>query len=755
MKRYHLPYVILLVLSFLFHSCSDAAVLKLVKEGRSDYTIVIPAKAGKYELLAATELQKYLEEISGARLPIVGDSVNFSPKEIIIGNNRHLEELRCRVKFNTLGSDGFEIQTRDQCLVIAGGYEKGSLYGVYTFLEDWLGCRYYAPGAIHIPKQRSVVIEPIRERQVPAFDFREMYFPAVPDSSWLLWHKLDRHNSTNWGMWVHTFDDLVNPEDHFDLHPEYFSLVGGKRIDDGQLCLSNPEVNRVLTENLAKRMEQRPDVQYWSVSQNDNYLACECDGCKHLNDQYGGPSGTMIHFVNQVAMEFPDKTISTLAYQYTRKAPEGIRPEKNVNIMLCTIECNRGRPIADDPSGKAFVEDLKDWSKLTDDILLWDYVVNFRNYISPFPNFHVLQPNIQLFEDYDCRMMFQQGSGRSWSDMAELKSYIVAKLLWDPGADVDAIVNDFLQGYYGAAAPYLRQYFDMLHEELPRSGSDLWIYGYPYDAVGTFLAPSLLQEYSRLFDLAESSVEGDSELLSRVRKARLPLQFAMLDISLYNVDEKLSYFRFDEEGYVLNDTLASLLDVFVEGCMEAGIDRLQEHGTTPEEYRARVSRFVQKSIEPNLARGKPVGVLSKFSPKYNPTGQEALTDGLRGLNDYHYNWLGFEGENLVALVDLGELTTFSHLSLNFMQFERAWIFLPRSVRFFGSIDGVQYDLIGLVNNPIPDTQAGMFSLPFSIDIPTTTYRFVKVETDALRTCPDWHIGAGEKSWIFTDEIVIR
>jgi hypothetical protein len=474
-----------------------------------------------------------------------------------------------------------------------------------------------------------------------------------------------------------------------------------------------------------------------------------------MDEKYGGPSGTMIYTVNEVARTFPDKVISTLAYQYTRHAPEGIKPEKNVNVMLCTIECNRSKPIDNDPSGEAFVEDLKDWSKLTDDILLWDYLVQFRNYVSPFPNFHVLQPNLQLFKEYDCGMMFQQGSGKSWSDLSELKSYLVAKLLWDPEADTEAIIDDFLYGYYGAAAPYLQRYFDMLHEELIRSGQNLWIYGYPYDAVTSFLSPALLEEYSGLFDQAERSVKDDPEVLARVRKARLPLQFAILDISLYNYNDDLSFIRFEEDGYVLNDDLAQLLDTFVENCQAAGIDRLQEQGTTPGEYRERISRFLQRSIEPNLAREKPVGVLTKFSPKYNPKGMDALTDGLRGLNDYHYNWLGFEGENMVAIVDLEEPSVISHLSLDFMQFQRAWIFLPQSVRFFGSIDGVEYDLIGLVNNPIPDSQDGIFSVPFAIDIPGETYRYVKVEADALLSCPDWHIGAGQKSWIFTDEIVVR
>ncbi len=120
----------------------------------------------------------------------------------------------------------------------------------------------------------------------------------------------------------------------------------------------------------------------------------------------------MIAFVNRVAGEFPDKVISTLAYQYTRSAPKNIKPAPNVNIMLCSIECNRSKPIATDPSSASFRKDVEDWGRLTDNIIMWDYVVQFRNLVSPFPNLRVLQPNIQYFAKNNIRMMFQQGRRR-------------------------------------------------------------------------------------------------------------------------------------------------------------------------------------------------------------------------------------------------------------------------------------------------------------------------------------------------------
>jgi hypothetical protein len=336
-----------------------------------------------------------------------------------------------------------------------------------------------------------------------------------------------------------------------------------------------------------------------------------------------------------------------------------------------------------------------------------------------------------------------------------MKAYLIAKLLWNPDLDVNAIIDEFLYGHYGNAAPFLREYYDRLHEELLKSGSNLWIYGYPYDAVETFLTPVLLEEYTRLFDQAVDAVTTQPKILKRVKKARLPLQFAALDISLFNYNEDLSYFNTVDGELAVNEDMAELLDRFVETCKESGIERLQEHGISPEEYRDNTSKFILKCLEPNLASNKDVGVLSKFSPKYNPMGGKALTDGLRGMNDYHYNWLGFEGEELVAIVDLGEITTVNYLGADFFQHTKAWIFLPYEVHYYGSTDGIEYDLIGLIENPVPYTFPGPFTVSFDMQVPGVDIRYLRIETRSMKTCPEWHIGAGERSWIFTDEIMVR
>ncbi len=743
------------LLLFFFAITACHAQLVLVEGEATDYRIIIPENADTLERKAAGELQHYIDVISGIIIPVTRDDEAPWPHEIIIGSSTRLALNHVKTAFKENEKDGFLILTKSDKLFIAGGSPQGTLNGVYTFLENYLGCRFYSVDARIVPKMDRISLPAIKDRQVPQFTYREVYFPGRYDAEYRTWHKLQSHHAGSWGMWVHTFDQLIPHATYFSEYPEYFSEINGKRVPNGQLCLTNPDVFDVLTVNLRKKVLAQPEALYWSVSQNDNFLACQCNECKKAVVESGSESGLMIWFVNKVATEFPDKIISTLAYQYTRSAPEKIRPLPNVNIMLCTIECNRSMPIADDPSGASFVKDIKDWTRLTGNILIWDYVVQFRNYISPFPNLRVIQPNLAFFADYGCRLMFQQGSGNSLSEFSDLRSYMIAKLLWDPEADPEEIMKDFLYGYYGDAAPFISNYIEMQHDLLESSGADLWIYGYPYQGIDSYLQPANISIYKDWFDQAETAVADQAEILDRVQLARLPLDFAILDIALRQVDSELGWFHEDGGSFTVNEELVNLLDTFTNRCNRLDVKILNEQGLTPDEYRLKIKQFLLKSSDRHLGINKEVNIFTTFSPKYEVGGEKALADGLRGIDDYHFNWLGFEGENLEAIIDLGTEMTISEVSADFLQDVQAWVFLPKTFTAWLSADGDEFTRAGTVENITPDNKTGAFIQEYSIPVQEMKARYIKVRAESLKTCPGWHIGSGKKSWIFTDEIVIR
>jgi len=176
-------------------------------------------------------------------------------------------------------------------------------------------------------------------------------------------------------------------------------------------------------------MAKNPDAMYWSVSPNDDIGYCECDKCKAINDAQGSPSGSLIQFVNRVAAAFPDKTITTLAYGYSHRAPKSLKPADNVYIMLSDIDAYRDKPLSEEGSAAVFRNDLKAWGSLTHNIFVWDYITEFTNYLAPFPNFQTLQPNMQFFKDNGVKGVFEQGSDDTYSEWAGIDIFCAGTMM--------------------------------------------------------------------------------------------------------------------------------------------------------------------------------------------------------------------------------------------------------------------------------------------------------------------------------------
>lgn len=524
----------------------------LAQKGLSDWKIVLGNEASPSEVHAAEELQYFLKEMSGAVLPIVKDNCEKSNHEIIVGDGAHLAQLGIKVDWNKLGDEGFIIYTVDECLVIAGGKLRGTLYGVYSFLEDYLGCRWFSSKVSSIPKKEKVEIPKIKDEQVPALEYRETYYYDSFDGDWAARNKSNGHfqrleakhgKKVKYSGFVHTFDHLVSVKEYFDTHPEYFSEIDGKRISERtQLCLTNPEVLQLAISKVKQWIKEDPEATIISVSQNDWYNPCQCEKCRVVDAEEESYSGTLIRFVNAIAeaieKDYPHVAIDTLAYQYTRKAPKLVKPRKNVIVRLCSIECCFSHPLETcdvmasfknrKESGASFKKDLEDWSKISDRLYIWDYVTNFAHYVMPFPNLEVLKPNVNFFIKNNVKGIFEEGNYAVGGngEFAELRAYIIAKVLWDPNYDTDLAINEFLTGYYGMAAAPIREYIDILHKKVKDENIHVGIY---YPPTSPYLSPDIIEKSVELFDKAERLAENE-EILQRVRTARLPLRYVQLSI---------------------------------------------------------------------------------------------------------------------------------------------------------------------------------------------------------------------------------
>ena len=453
----------------------------MIENGESDYVIVIGKDCDATEKSAAEELQKYLNEMSGVKLPIVTDDTAETDYEIIVGKtNREGEDYT--VDRETLGKEGVYLKAAGNKLVIAGGELRGTIYAVYEFLELYLDCRWFTRDITVIP-ERDVVGFPkdLDYTHVPVFEYRktdwlspktgEIYSVANKlNSSMAIDDKFGGYFGFTGGF-CHTFTaDFVNAAKYFESNPELFALRDGTRVNT-QLCLTNPETLEIVIDEVQALLDKDPDATLISLTQADNLEYCMCENCTALDEAHGGQQGTNLTFVNAVADHFkdkyPDLKFDTFAYRYTRTAPENLKPADNVVIRLCSFECCFAHPFDDEKceQNATFKKDIEDWSKICENLYVWDYATNFYNYNGMFPNFQVLQPNMQFFEEHNVIGVYSCGNYtpvNSNGEFGELRAYITAKLLWKPDADVETITKEFCKAYYGNAAEYIIEYQDII-----------------------------------------------------------------------------------------------------------------------------------------------------------------------------------------------------------------------------------------------------------------------------------------------------
>ena len=478
--------------------------------------IAIPDAATPVETTAARELSSALGRITGDTYGIVPES-RAGNAAYFVGATSLARKLAAANGWTACACDEIRRGTVDGKTVLAGDAVRGVLYSVDSFLEDVAGVRWWTAGESDYPKRpgwNPGELAPYR--YAPPFRFRETFYRAtLTDADFKVRAKVNTTSCTRYVIpptkerfipaekggnhklvyfparrsAYHSFFMIIPPAEYFKDHPEWFSLVKGERVGSrdsadwskckGQLCLTNEEMFREFVKNTKRFLRENPDSDSIQVAQNDwNHGACECGKCRDFCDREGAVSGLYVDFANRVAAEvekeFPNVTVDTFAYQFTRKAPKTVRPRHNVLIRLCDIECAFNRPLADQTYERnhSFLADLQAWSKVASgNLYIWDYQADFTSYMMPHPNLQVFSDNLRLFRDAGAVGVFEQGDAMCPAgDFCALKCYVTSHLMWDPSKDWTALTDEFLNGYYGtAAAPHLKEVLRIASESATRS----------------------------------------------------------------------------------------------------------------------------------------------------------------------------------------------------------------------------------------------------------------------------------------------
>ncbi|MES2328256.1 MAG: DUF4838 domain-containing protein [Bacteroidota bacterium] len=720
-----------------------AQSLELANNGRSAYHIYISSTPSAIDIKAANVLQDYFYRVTGVRLPV--ERGRQSKPAFLIGS--------AGKEKHDLSEDGFIIRT-DQKNIIIAGKNRGTLYAVYDFIDKYLGCKKWDGHTAFTPVTTLLTIPSfIVVKEEPVLQYREVYLPPSFDNEYLDWHKLHRFE-TEWGLWGHSFFKLVSPAAYYKTHPEYFSLVNGKR-EPLQLCLSNAAVIKIAVDQLQKLMSENPTAKYWSVSPNDDIGNCECDNCNRFDITDGGPQGSLIHFVNAVASHFPTKMITTLAYGYSSRATTVTKPAGNVVIMLSNIDAYKTKPIETEPSAAPFRNNLAQWEGKTPNVFVWDYCTQFTNYLTPFPITNNFAPNIRYLLQHGVKGIFEQGSANTYSDMPELKSYVCAKLLWNPDSNADKLQQEFLEAYYGKAAPVIAEYLSLLQKNISVNNTSLDIYGNPVNDHAGYLSPQSMDVYSQLMDKAEQLVENDQPSLTHVRAIRLSQEFVYLQQSKFFGKDPHGLFQKTASGeFTICAGLPKRIERFFAACKEFGVKELSEGGISPENYDTEWRSILNTGPKNNLAANASVKLTYPFASEYPSKRERTLVDETPGYGDFSYNWLCFYDVPLEATVDMMSLKKVNTITLNFLEDARHWIFRPSAIGIEVSADGLQYHALETVTQQMPEEDYSANFLPFRFTI-NENIRYIRVKAANWPRLPAWRYHKYKKPMIACDEIWVE
>ena len=532
---------------------TEAAALEIT----SKWKIIRPEKADPEINAAAEQVRKYITLTTGIDLPIV--SQGQAPAVKIVRNN-------------TLGSEEWAVKAQKNALLISGGANGGVLFGAYEFIEKALGCRYLAPKTVYLPKKKRLVIaDNFALSGKPVFKKRAMYFAQGDNQELRSWLKITggepyRGVLSPWryGSFggCHTFRrySQLFPKDR----PEYLSMnEKGERVlshdyDDmgpGQICLTHPEVRVIVAEQMKKLIRQDRVAArkaglsaplLYHLSRNDVPHDCVCPGCLALLKKYkGNHSGVNLEFVNDVARrvgkEFPDVRIVTFAYMTDEKAPEGLIAEKNVIVEIAQLGAEFSSGKRDSlrslkhPLNVRALKMIEEWKQKNISLMIWDYWTLYR---TPFAFPHVgisgLVENLKYYHSIGIDQFFAETeiTPTHLESFIDLRTYVGAKLLVDPAADAQKIIDDFMKHYFGPAAKPMKEYLTLLEKAV--TGEKKAFGGFS-PASATYLNEKFFTETGKLFAQAEKAAANDKEILKRIGQEQIPV-----DIALAHVSSRLS-----------------------------------------------------------------------------------------------------------------------------------------------------------------------------------------------------------------------
>ena len=465
----------------------SAQPIDLIQDGASRYVIYHEATAPQSVAQAASELQDYLQRVSGAKLPIVNH-----PRREMISLADNVASRQAGFSIATIPWEGFRIVTKDSNVYLigrdtadgqrtpGGGTSAGTFNAACEFLERFAGVRWLIPGehGDYVPQRTDLALPHTDFSDAPAMQNRRVPYTQERRSDVKHWW---RHQRLGWSLYLNHSHNWRNtiPPSHFEKHPEWFPLCAGVRVPPTgryKLCTTSAGLVRAYADATIDYFDQNPDATCYSLSPSDSAGYCECDQCSALYEQ--DPNGkrsvtpAILTFYNDVARlvakKYPDKVLAGYVYaDYLFPPKKSIQLQPNV-FLVWAPSFDYGFTLARPALQRQWKRLLQQWTQVTHNISYYDLPVNITTEagaINP-PGLEILEFIYPRLQRAEIKGVYVYGVS-AWGRAAPL-NYLLAKLAWNPNADIEALFDEYCEKAYESGGADINEMFRLLDSEVAR-----------------------------------------------------------------------------------------------------------------------------------------------------------------------------------------------------------------------------------------------------------------------------------------------
>ncbi len=451
----------------------------LVSQGASEYKIVIAEDADSSIKTAGRELQIFFEEATDVQLPIITDDQTVSGGKYISIGKTSLLTSEVQSKLENLKSSGYVIKTVGNTLYLVGRTSTGSLYSVYGFLREALGFEYFHTNVYNLNKG-------VGDLELKDYDLSvnpDIDIMGAPNVGFIQNNSMNMNRfnvlttehsfiPANGTSQVHNLFKIIDPNSSiYEEHPEWFSDNKATGCFTAHTNLANPSADRTNYEEMlnyflevVKQGMKESSAETFMVSQPDNCGFCECAGCTASAAKFGGDSGIMVNFCNDLSRkvlawletaegEKYDREFKLvfLAYQACAAAPTSdITCDENVGVYIAFDSYRSSYGLLEDKWNKSLYETVLGWSEKTSIFMFWIYDVNFEDYFYPYDTSAYKQDFYKVMKEVGTvyvndQNQTQNANATAWGN---LKAYISTKLRWNVNANTEELTIEYFKGCY-------------------------------------------------------------------------------------------------------------------------------------------------------------------------------------------------------------------------------------------------------------------------------------------------------------------